>query len=59
LLKLTDTARVYNPHLANKILEVRECVQGTANFAFLQARDLVTVESEPEAHLLPKVNKAK
>jgi hypothetical protein len=56
---LTDTARVYNPQLTTKILEVRECIRGTANFAFLQARNLVTVYSEPEAHMLLKDNKAK
>jgi hypothetical protein len=50
---------VYNPHLAPKILEVRECMQGTSNFAFLQARDLVTVHSEPEMHMQPNNNKAK
>lgn len=34
-------------------------MQGTSNFAFLQARDLVTVHSEPEMHMQPNNNKAK
>jgi hypothetical protein len=50
---------VYYPHLASKFLEVRERIQGTSNFAFLQARDPVTVHSEPEAHLQSLENKAK
>jgi hypothetical protein len=54
-----DTARIYNPHFASKVLEIRECMQGTSNFAFLQARDLVTVHSEPDAHMQPNDNKAK
>ncbi|RYO68030.1 hypothetical protein AA0116_g1226 [Alternaria tenuissima] len=56
---IVNTARVYNPHLTTKILEVRECMQGTANFAFLQARDPVTVSSKPEAHMLSTDDKAK
>ncbi|KAL1798860.1 hypothetical protein ACET3X_002897 [Alternaria dauci] len=58
-ISILNAARVYNPHLATKILEVRECTQGTANFAFLQARDLVAVYSESETHMLPEDNKAK
>jgi len=34
-------------------------MQGTSNFAFLQARDVVTVYSEPVAHVQPVENKAK
>jgi hypothetical protein len=33
-------------------------MQGTSNFAFLQARDVVTVHSEPGAHMQPNDNKA-
>jgi hypothetical protein len=54
-----DTACVYYTNLAPKFLEVRERIQGTSNFAFLQARDPVTVHSEPEAHVQPLENKAK
>ena len=49
---------MYYPHLASKFLEVRERIQGTSNFAFLQARDPVTVHSKPEVHLQPLENKA-
>ncbi|KAI4627185.1 uncharacterized protein J4E87_004527 [Alternaria ethzedia] len=56
---ILNTARVYNPHLALKVLEIRECMQGTSNFAFLQARDVVTVYSEPGVHVQPVDNKAK
>lgn len=50
---------MYYPHLASKIFEVRERVQGTCCFAFLQARDLVTVDSSPETHMEPMENRAK
>jgi hypothetical protein len=53
-----DAARMYYPHLANKFLEVREVIQGTPNFAFLQAREPVTVHSEPEVHRQPLKNEA-
>jgi len=47
---------VYYPHLASKFLEIRECVQGITNFAFLQARDCVAVNREPETHRRPREN---
>ena len=34
-------------------------MQGTANFAFLQARDPVTVSSKPDVHMLSTDDKAK
>jgi hypothetical protein len=40
----------------SKILEVREHVEGTSHFAFLQARDTVTGHSEPTAYLRPVTN---
>jgi hypothetical protein len=49
---------VYYPHLTNKFLEVREVIQGTSNFAFLQARYPVTVHSQTEVHCQPLENKA-
>ncbi|CAO2651802.1 Nn.00g000850.m01.CDS01 [Neocucurbitaria sp. VM-36] len=58
-VEIINTARVSYPHLAEKILEVRECVQGSAYFAFLQARDPVIVDGSPEAHIEPIENKAK
>jgi hypothetical protein len=57
-LMTLDTARVYYPHLTSKILEVREHVEGASHSAFLQARDTVTVDSEPTAHLQPMPNNA-
>ena len=54
-----DTACVYYPHLKSKILEVRERVQGPSHFAFLQARNLVTVESSPEAQIESMEHKAR
>jgi hypothetical protein len=53
-----DTAHVYYPHLATRILEVREHNEGTFNFAFLQAREPVTVHSEPEMHQQPVTKEA-
>ncbi|KAF1835571.1 hypothetical protein BDW02DRAFT_547901 [Decorospora gaudefroyi] len=57
-LGIVNTARVYYPRLASKILEVRECVQGTVSFAFLQARELVTIPSALEVHRQLLQNKA-
>jgi hypothetical protein len=59
MLTKVDTARVYYPHLGPKILEVREQTEGAAHYAYLQARDPVTVHSAPEAHLQPLENTAK
>jgi hypothetical protein len=47
---------VYYPQFASKLLEVREHVEGATHFAFLQARDPVTIHSKPEAHLQPVEN---
>jgi hypothetical protein len=47
---------VYYPHLASKILEVREHVEGATYFAFLQACDLITVPSESRARLKPALD---
>jgi hypothetical protein len=51
-VKLTnlEVACVYYPYLASKMLEVREHIEGTSHYAFLQARDPITVLGEPEAH---------
>ncbi|CAE7033881.1 hypothetical protein PTNB73_04769 [Pyrenophora teres f. teres] len=46
-------ARVSYPHLASKFLEVREHFHGIDSFAFLQARDITPLHSEPEAHMQP------
>lgn len=58
VLTLIDTAHVYYPHLSAKILEVREHSERAFHFAFLQARDPVTVYSAPTAHLQPGFNTA-
>ncbi|KAF1937157.1 hypothetical protein EJ02DRAFT_506176 [Clathrospora elynae] len=55
---IVNTARVHYPHLAPKILEVRECSQGASPFAFLQARNPITVHSELEARRQPIENRA-
>jgi hypothetical protein len=47
---------VYYPQLATKILEVCEHVEGTCYYAFLQARDPVTLHSKTEAHMQPFTN---
>jgi hypothetical protein len=49
---------VYYPQLASKLLEVREHMDGVTHFAFLQARDPVTIHSKPEVHLQPVENMA-
>jgi hypothetical protein len=59
ILTCADTARVYYPHLGSKFLEVREHTDGALHYAYLQARDPVTVHSEPEAHLQPLENMTK
>jgi hypothetical protein len=46
------------PSACFPLLEVREHVDGATHFAFLQARDLVTIYSNPEAHLQPVENMA-
>ncbi|KAF1849529.1 uncharacterized protein K460DRAFT_331599 [Cucurbitaria berberidis CBS 394.84] len=56
---IINTAHVYYPLLASKILEVRELVQGASYSAFLQARDPVTAHSSPEEHMEPMENTAK
>ncbi|KAF2822013.1 hypothetical protein CC86DRAFT_425574 [Ophiobolus disseminans] len=56
-IAIVNTAHVYNPRLGTKILEVREHIEGAAHFAFLQARDPVTVHSTPETHLKPNAVK--
>jgi hypothetical protein len=43
---------VYYPHLATKILEVREHTEGASHLAFLQARDPVTLYNCPDWELV-------
>jgi hypothetical protein len=50
---------MYYPHLASKILDVRECVQESSIFVFLQARELVTNSSDPEEYYQPTRNEAR
>jgi RNA recognition motif-containing protein len=52
----TDTARVYYPHLATMIIEVREHTTKTEFFAFLQAREPVTIHSEPHVQAMTSQN---
>jgi hypothetical protein len=55
-----DTARVYYPELADKILEVRELTKPTGDhFAFLQARDPVTIFSDLDEQTLSSQNVVK
>ncbi|PSN65784.1 hypothetical protein BS50DRAFT_635004 [Corynespora cassiicola Philippines] len=58
-LRNTDTARIFMPRLASKLLEVREMIKDDMYMAFLQARDPVTVNSDPEEHANPMENVAK
>ncbi|KAH8724115.1 hypothetical protein GQ44DRAFT_740561 [Phaeosphaeriaceae sp. PMI808] len=49
-IAISNAARIYDPNLVKKILEVREHVEGASYFAFLQSRDPVTTRSDPEAN---------
>jgi hypothetical protein len=42
---MADTARIYWPHLADAILEIREYTKNNDNFAFLQARHPITLNA--------------
>ncbi|KAH7091989.1 hypothetical protein FB567DRAFT_613707 [Paraphoma chrysanthemicola] len=58
-IAIVNTAHIYYPLLATRILEVREHTDGPSSFAFLQAREPITVHSEPMVHLQPRGNEAK
>ncbi|KAH7068053.1 hypothetical protein BKA63DRAFT_570175 [Paraphoma chrysanthemicola] len=58
-IAIVNTAHIYYPLLATRILEVREHTDGPSSFAFLQAREPITVHSEPVAHLQPRRNEVK
>ncbi|KAF2686825.1 hypothetical protein K458DRAFT_402375 [Lentithecium fluviatile CBS 122367] len=51
-----NTARVYYPHLTNSILEVREHTEKNNFLAFLQAREPVTIHSDPEVQAISNQN---
>ncbi|EDU42847.1 hypothetical protein PtrSN002B_007955 [Pyrenophora tritici-repentis] len=58
-IEIINIARAYYPHLASKVLEIREHVQGYDTFAFLQARDLIPVHGESDANMEPGENVVK
>ncbi|KAF2029218.1 hypothetical protein EK21DRAFT_89959 [Setomelanomma holmii] len=58
-IAIVNTAHLSYPHLATKILEVREHTKGAVHFAFLQAREPVTIHSEPKVYLQPVRNEAR
>ncbi|KAF2643714.1 hypothetical protein P280DRAFT_215231 [Massarina eburnea CBS 473.64] len=57
---IVNTARTYFPHLENAILEIREIAKDNDNFAFLQARNVITLDgTSSEEHSLLAQNMAK
>ncbi|OAK95624.1 hypothetical protein IQ06DRAFT_320360 [Phaeosphaeriaceae sp. SRC1lsM3a] len=54
-----DSAHSYYPHLTQKIIEVREHIEGATHYAFLQARDPTTGHIGRGGDLLSATNMAK
>lgn len=58
-IAIINSAHSYYPHLTQKIIEVREHIEGATHYAFLQARDPTTGHIGRGGDLLSATNMAK